>query len=277
MKERAYAKINMALDVFNIREDGYHDIRSIMVPISFYDDLEINIAEQDDYFCNRYHIRFNEHNSIIKLITALKEKYGINDHYMINLKKYIPVKAGLGGGTSDAAAALRIFQRMYGFKMSREEIIEICLKVGADVPFNYFNVPAVVSGIGDEIEPIEMKKDYHVVLVKPKTGVSTKEAYDILDMDKCDHPDIDKLKLALKNGSSLDGLLGNSLEESALILNDEVSTIKKMLLELGGEHVLMSGSGSTVFALSEDAAKTYELYEKLKNSQYFVRFARTMK
>ena len=277
MKDRAYAKINMALDVFNIREDGYHDLKSIMIPINFYDELEIVVADKDEFSCNRNYIRFNEHNSVVKMIMILKEKYGINDHHMINLNKSIPVKAGLGGGTSDAAATLRIFQRMYGLEMSKEEIIETCLKVGADVPFNYFNVPAIVAGIGDRVEPIEMKKEYHIILVKPKTGVSTKEAYETLDMAKCDHPDIDKLKLALEEGSSLTGLLGNSLEQSALLLNDEIASVKKQLKDLGGEHVLMSGSGSTVFALAEVEDKIYELYQKMKNGKHFVRFARTMK
>lgn len=277
MKDRAYAKINLALDVFNIRPDGYHDIRSVMIPIGFYDELEINKSDTDSHWCSKSYIRFNEHNSIIKMISILKERYGIDDHHEIILKKNVPSKAGLGGGTSDAAAALRIFQKMYSLEMSDEEILEVCLKVGADVPFNYYSVPALVTGIGDGISPIEVLKDYYVLLIKPKRGVSTKEAYELLNMETCDHPDIDRLMDALRNGDDLKGLLGNSLEQPAMLLNSDIGIIKNRLTEAGGENVLMSGSGSTVFCIGEDETKMKKLYEMFANSPYYVRFARTLK
>ena len=276
MKDKAYAKINLSLDVFNIRENGYHDLNSIMLPIQFFDELEINKASTDSFDCNRSYIRFNEHNSIAKMITILKERFDINDHYAIRLNKMIPTQAGLGGGTSDAAATLRIFERLYDLRLSKEEIIDICVKVGADVPFNYFNVPAVVKGIGDEIEPISIKKKYYVLLVKPRSGVSTKAAYEILDMEKCDHPDIEKLKNALINGDDIKGLLGNLLEQSALILNDEIREAKRKLSSYGIGEVLMSGSGSTVFSIAEDKASILYLYEQMKKEKYYVRFSETL-
>lgn len=276
MKDRAYAKINLSLDVFNIREDGYHDINSIMIPIRFFDELEIRIQDRDEYECNKSFIHFNEYNSIIKMISILKDKYGIDDHHYIRLEKLIPIKAGLGGGTSDAASALRIFQRLYSLKMSDEEIIEICTKVGADVPFNYYNVPAVVSGIGDKIEKIKVARTYYVLLVKPKTGVSTKQAYELLDMNICDHPDIERLKKALENGDSIHGLLGNSLEQPALILNEEIDRVIRKLRSYNIGDVLMSGSGSTVFCISEDKDEIRYLYEQFRSSRYFVRFTSTM-
>ncbi len=276
MKERAYAKINMSLDVFNIREDGYHDINSIMVPIDFYDELEIEKSSRDEYVCNRMHILFNRHNSIIKMINIVKERFHIDDHYSVKLNKHIPIKAGLGGGTSDAAAALRIMERMYELKLTDEERIDICLKVGADVPFNYYSTPAVVSGLGDVIEPFEMAKEYEVLLVKPRMGVSTVEAYESLNMDICDHPDIDALRLALTDGDSIEGKLGNSLEQPALKLNREVAVIKNRLGELGAKNVLMSGSGSTVFAISEDKQEIADLHDKMSRLGYFTRLTRTL-
>ncbi|MBQ6493570.1 MAG: 4-(cytidine 5'-diphospho)-2-C-methyl-D-erythritol kinase [Erysipelotrichaceae bacterium] len=276
MRDRAYGKINLSLDVFNIREDGYHDINSIMIPIDFYDELEINIADEDSFECNRSYIRFNEYNSIVKMIAVLKERYGMDDHYEIKLKKCIPVKAGLGGGTADAASTLRIFRRLYDLKMSDEEIIDISVKVGADVPFNYFNVPALVGGIGDKIETLEMKKEYYILLVKPGSGVSTREAYEKLDMEKCDHPDIERLREALIRGDSLHGLLGNSLEQSALMLNDEIRGVKELLLSYGCGEVLMSGSGSTVFCIDENRENILKIYDELKNSRYYVRFTKTL-
>lgn len=275
MKDRAYAKINLALDVFNIREDGYHDINSIMIPVNFYDELEINIAERDEYVCNKSFVRFNESNSIIKMIDVVKKRYNINDHYYINLNKVVPMQAGLGGGTSDAGSTLRILKKLYKLDLSKEDEREICVQVGADVLFNYYNKPAVVSGIGDYVEPFDMKKEYNVLIVKPRLGVSTKLAYEKLDMNICDHPNIEKLKQALINGDDINGLLGNSLEQSALLLNKDIETIKNILIENGASNVLMSGSGSSVFAISEDFNEIEKLAEIVKKRTYYVRITKT--
>ena len=275
MKDRAYAKINLALDVFNIREDGYHDINSIMIPVNFYDELEINIAEKDEYACNKSFVRFNESNSIIKMIDVVKKRYNINDHYYINLNKVVPMQAGLGGGTSDAGSTLRILKKLYKLDLSKEDEREICVQVGADVLFNYYNKPAVVSGIGDYVEPFDMKKEYNVLIVKPRLGVSTKLAYEKLDMNICDHPNIEKLKQALINGDDINGLLGNSLEQSALLLNKDIETIKNILIENGASNVLMSGSGSSVFAISEDFNEIEKLAEIVKKRTYYVRITKT--
>ena len=275
MKDRAYAKINLALDVFNIREDGYHDINSIMIPVNFYDELEINIAEKDEYVCNKSFVRFNESNSIIKMIDVVKKRYNINDHYYINLNKAVPMQAGLGGGTSDAGSTLRILKKLYKLDLSKEDEREICVQVGADVLFNYYNKPAIVSGIGDYVEPFDMKKEYNVLIVKPRLGVSTKLAYEKLDMNICDHPNIEKLKQALINGDDINGLLGNSLEQPALLLNKDIETIKNILIENGASNVLMSGSGSSVFAISEDFNEIEKLAEIVKKSTYYVRITKT--
>ena len=275
MKDRAYAKINLALDVFNIREDGYHDINSIMVPVNFYDELEINVADEDAYECNRSFIRFNEDNSIIKMINVVKDKYNINDHYHIKLNKIVPMQAGLGGGTSDAGSTLRILKNLYKLNLSQDEERDICVKVGADVLFNYYNMPAVVSGIGDYVEPFKMAKQYNVLIVKPRTGVSTKMAYEMLDMDKCDHPNIDKLKKALILGDDIHGLLGNSLEQPAFLINEEIVDIKNTLINNGCKNVLMSGSGSSVFAISEDYEEIEKLSQIVKDGPYYVRLTKT--
>ena len=276
MKEKARAKINLSLDVFRIREDGYHDLRSVMLPIGLCDELDISIAEEDSFFCKGRSFKVNEHNSILRMIRLLKERFAISDHYAICLDKQIPIKAGLGGGTADAAAALRIFEKLYDLKLSREEIIELCLKIGADVPFNYFNVPALVSGIGDEIQEIDVKKDYSVLLVKPRSGISTKKAYEKLDMNLCDHPDIDRLKKALALGKDLGGLLGNSLEQPAMALNRQIPLIRDRLKALGAKNVLMSGSGSAVFCIDEEEEEIARLYQAMCGQGYYVFFTRTL-
>ncbi len=276
MKQRAYAKINLSLDIFNVRENGYHDLNSIMLPIDFYDELEINVSKKDEYRCNRHYIRNSKENSVIKMIQILKERYLLKDHYSIVLNKQIPTQAGLGGGTADAAAALRIMQKIYQLEMTDDEIKETCMLVGADVPFNYYNVPAVVSGLGEEIEEIKLKKTYYILLVKPWFGVSTKQAYELLDLDQCDHPDIPKLKEALINGDRIDGLLGNSLEQPAFQLNSEIVKVKEQLTAAGARNVLMSGSGSTVFCIDEDREEIRKIAQQMKDSGYYIRFTRTL-
>lgn len=276
MKQRAYAKINLSLDIFNVRENGYHDLNSIMLPIDFYDELEITVSKKDEYRCNRHYIRNSKENSVIKMIQILKDRYLLKDHYSIVLNKQIPTQAGLGGGTADAAAALRIMQKIHQLEMTDDEIKEICMLVGADVPFNYYNVPAVVSGLGEEIEEIKLKKTYYILLVKPWSGVSTKQAYELLDLDKCDHPDIIKLKEALINGNSIDGLLGNSLEQPAFQLNSEIVKVKEQLKAAGARNVLMSGSGSTVFCIDEDREEIRKIAQQMKDSGYYLRFTRTL-
>ena len=277
MKDRAYAKINLSLDVFNVRDDGYHDLKSIMLPLDFFDELVINRQEKDEYICNRDFIKFDEKNSIIKMIDVVSKKYNLNDHYYINLNKHIPTQAGLGGGTSDAASTLRILQRMYNLNLTKEEIRDLCVAVGADVLFSYYNLPAVVEGIGDVVNTFEIKNDYYVLLVKPGLGVSTKKAYELLDMNACDHPNIDKLKENLINGQSLNNLLGNSLEEPSLKLNREIQTIKDSLIKNGATNVLMSGSGSSVFAISENKEEIESLYRCFSNSKYFIRYTKVIK
>ena len=276
MKERAYAKVNLALDVFNVRQDGYHDLRSIMVPINFYDELEIRISDKDEFYCDKEYVKSNPNNSILMMIEEFKSKFNIDDHYYVKLHKCIPSQAGLGGGTSDAAAALRILKKLYHLNLSKQEERDLCVAVGADVLFNYYNKAAVVSGIGDVVEPFRMKKIYSILLVKPRLGVSTKQAYENLDMEKCDHPDVDKLKIALEEGKDIKGLLGNSLEQPSLILNKDVKIIKDLLIANGANNVLMSGSGSTVFAISENYEEIATLNNIVKKQQYFTRFTQTL-
>ena len=275
MKDKAYAKVNLALDVFNIRDNGYHDIKSIMVPLDFYDDIEIEMSDKDEFICN-IELKYDEHNTIYKMIRLVKEKYNINDHFKITLNKRIPAEAGLAGGTADGASTLRILNKLYNLKLNKQEIKELCVKVGADVLFNYYNTPSLVSGIGDELEFIDIKKDYYILLVKPNSGVSTKQAYELLDMNKCDHPDVDKLKDNLISGLEIKNLLGNSLEEPALKINKDISDIKNEILKYT-DVAIMSGSGSTVFSIDEDENKIKDIYYKLKDLNCFVEYTKILK
>ena len=276
MKERAYAKINLCLDVVGRRDDGYHELKMIMVPIDFYDILEMNPAHETSLSLNRNYLPVNEKNTIIKAIRVMQEEYGFTEEFECILTKHIPTRAGLAGGSADAAAAIRMINRMLRLNLSMDEMIEIGRRVGADVPFCIMNRPALVEGIGEKIMPFRCHPDFDILLVKPRKGVSTKEAFDIVDNSENEHPDCMKLMNALimNDYEGVVTTLGNSLEPAAVQLVREIRTVKNRLTEMGFDGVLMSGSGSTVFGITKNSNLLNESMEILRNEKYFVRKTR---
>ncbi len=278
MKERAYAKINLCLDVAGKREDGYHELKMIMVPIDFYDVLEMNPAPETSLELNRAYLPVNEKNTIIKAIRVMQERFGIRTEYACKLQKHIPTRAGLAGGSADAAAAMRIITRMEKLAVSREEMIDAAKEVGADVPFCLLNRPAYVGGIGEKIQPFACRPDFDILLVKPRRGVSTKDAFEIVDSTEPVHPDCTAMRTALieNDYEKIIASLGNSLEDAAVQLVSEIKTVKEKLQSYGFDGVLMSGSGSTVFAITRDSGLLNRAMDELRQEKYFVRKTRIL-
>ena len=276
MKERAFAKINLCLDVVRRREDGYHDLRMIMVPIDFYDVLELVPSEETTMTLNRSYLPVNDKNTVIKAIHVMQERYGFNQNFACTLQKHIPTQAGLAGGSADAAAAIRMINRMMKLDLSAEEMINIAKEVGADVPFCTINRPALVEGIGEKIQPFTCHSDFGILLVKPRRGVSTKAAFGGLNFNTIQHPDVDGMKTALENGDyeGMIARLGNSLEEISLQLVEEIRDVKEQLTELGFDGVLMSGSGSTVFGITKSPRLLRESSDLMRANGYFVRMTK---
>ena len=273
MKERAYAKINLCLDVVGKREDGYHDLKMIMVPINFYDVLEMDFAKQTTLELNRDYLPINDKNTIVKAIHIMQEKYNLKEEFRCRLEKHIPTRAGLAGGSADAAAAIRMINRMCNLNLTKDEMIEVGKKVGADVPFCILNRPAFVEGIGEKITTFSCKPDFSLLLIKPRKGVSTAEAFHIVDEQEGIHPDCKAMQDSLEN-NDYDGIihcLGNSMENAAMILVPEIRKAKQDLLDLGFDGVLMSGSGSTVFGITKDTELLERSIDVLKKKRYFVR------
>lgn len=271
MKDRAYAKINLSLNVKRRREDGYHELESIMCPIFLYDEIEINKADEMSYSCDKWYVKFRDNNTIVKAMNYMKENYQITDNFEVKLTKRIPIKAGLAGGSTDGACVIRMLNGMYDLRMSKEEITKACLSIGADVIFTYYSRPALVSGIGENLDFFRIKDNYHVLLVKPNDGVSTKEAYEGLNLNECDHPDVETIREKIVVGADVTGHLGNSLEYSSFKLCPAINDIKKEMEGILPEKVLMSGSGSTVFAISKDKEEIENLYKIMKKHKLFVK------
>lgn len=279
MKIRAYAKINLGLDVIRRKENGYHDLKMVMVPIDFYDVLDIEIASKMSFECNREYVTSNPNNTVIAAIEYLRNKYGFKENFKIYLDKHIPTKAGLAGGSTDGAAAIIALNKLLKLNMSHEEMKEAALAIGADVYFCLVGKPSIVEGIGDIVTPFECKLDLDILLVKPKKGVVTKEAFKLINIDKAYHPDIDLMAKSLKDNDyeTFIKTLGNSLEEPSFRLVKEISDIKEEMLEMGFDGALMSGSGSTVFGVSNDKNVILKAQEKFKNDGYFVRRVKIVK
>lgn len=266
---KAFAKINWALSVLNKRNDGYHDIISLMHAIDLYDTLifepSAGIEIQTELPIKR------ENNLIYKAIIALQQYTGIKKGIKVTLQKQIPIGAGLGGGSSDAATTLKALNELWGLNLGVNTLQKIGVSIGSDVPF-FFNLPlCIVEGRGDIIKPLKIEKSYTLVIVKPEFSISTKWAYEFLNLEteltteyKKINNNIWQLYLLLCEGAYSNFHSWNDLEKSVSGKYPEIEKIKKKLLEAGALMSLLSGSGSTVFGVFNnevDANETLKIFE----------------
>lgn len=276
MKCKAYSKINLCLNVESKRSNGYHNLNMIMLPLDFCDFIDIKLSKEFKFESN---VILPESNTITKAIDYLRLKYGFKENFSISLDKRIPSMAGLGGGSSDAACIIKAIDNLLSLNMSRKDMFEIAVKVGADVPFFIVNRPAYVSGIGEVVEEIDVNLDFHILLVKPEKGVSTSEVYSLIDVDKCKHVDCDKVINALENndyGSMVESI-ENSLENVSIKLLNDILIIKNTLKEIGFDNALMSGSGSCVFAITQNISILEKGFRIMNEKGFFSKKALVLK
>ena len=255
---KSYAKINLSLNIVGKRSDGYHMLDMVMVPIELHDSIIIsslgkriadNFVTVDDFSNGLIH-----YNLASGAINALTKKYNIDQHFRVFIHKVIPMQAGLGGGSSNAAFTMQAVNQMLKLNAPKEELIELATPLGADIPFFINCEPARCQGIGEVLTPITIKNNYNVLIVKPKEGCSTKEVFKKYDSIGGGEANIEEVVRALENGD--DDLLAenmqNALENAAIAICPEIKEIKDYLFGKGLKMVMMSGSGSSVFALSTD-------------------------
>ena len=256
---KSYAKINISLRVVSKRKDGYHELDSLMLPIELHDSIIIStLKESSDNFVtvDDFSNGLIHYNLASSGIDALAKKYGFKTKFRVYIHKVIPMQAGLGGGSSNAAFTMKAVNNMLKLNASDEELSELAAPLGADIPFFIKCQPSRAKGIGEILEPLEIKNNYYCLIVKPTSGCSTKEVFAIADKKEYKPVDIDTVVKALKEGDDdlLAETMGNSLEEAAISLVPEIAQIKEFLKSLGLKIVMMSGSGSAVFALSTDSS-----------------------
>lgn len=279
MKIRAYAKVNLALDVVGKREDGYHELDMIMAPITLHDLIYIDrIDEGIMITTNNYKVPTDERNIMYKVAKILIERYHIPYGVKIHIYKHIPTQAGLAGGSADGAAVLRAMNQMFKLNLSLETLASIGKEVGADIPFCIYEKMALVRGIGEKLEFIDSQWTCYLLLVKPKKGVSTKKSFGMLNLKTAMHPNIMKMKKGIENHDyqSIVESLGNTLEEPSMKMVKDIEIIKQEMLDLGFDGALMSGSGSCVFGMTMDKNMLEKGYQYFKNKYNFVRMTQIL-
>ena len=260
IREKAYAKVNLGLDVLRKREDGYHEVKMIMQTIGICDELIISTSADTvgvNLLADVDTLPLDGTNLIVKAANFMMEKYNIKQGIDVKLIKNIPVAAGLAGGSSDAAATLRGMNRLFGLGLTEEELCRLALKIGADVPFCVHGGTYLSEGIGEKLTKLEDVPQCTVLVAKPNFGVSTGYVYANLHVDKIKkHPDMDKV-IECVNNKDLKGIASNMeniLENVTIHDYPFIQVIKDIMNDFGALNSLMSGSGPTVFGLFDNKA-----------------------
>ena len=253
---KALAKINLVLDVLRRREDGYHEVKMIMQTIGLNDDLEIRKTKTPgiQVKTNLYYLPTNENNLVYKAAKLLMDEFQIQDGVSIQLKKRIPVAAGMAGGSSDGAAVLWGINQMYGLGLSMQALMERGVRLGADVPYCIQRGTALAEGIGEKLSVLPPMPKCTILIAKPGISVSTKFVYENLhanDLKPEQHPDVDSMIEAMrqKDLGLLCSRMGNVLETVTIPAYPVINEIKRTMMDNGAIGSMMSGSGPTVFGI----------------------------
>lgn len=269
---KAYAKINLGLDILSRRPDGYHEVRMIMQTIRLFDKLLIRQthARGISVKSSLSYLPEDENNLAWQAASLFFKATGIPPAVHIDLEKHIPVAAGMAGGSSDAAAVLAGLNELHRTNLTLAELQAIGVQIGADVPYCLLQGTALAEGIGERLTPLPPAPPACCLVVKPPVSVSTRYVYEHLELASAPHPDIDAALLALRQGS-LPGLcaaLGNTLESVTIPKHPEIEKIKKRMRELGALGSLMSGSGPTVFGLFDNKKLAEHAFYEFKVGDY---------
>lgn len=264
---KAKAKVNLSLDVIGKQEDGYHKMKMINYSIDFFDRLEFSIRDSGIVLrSDAVDIPLNQKNLVVVAAEKFISHYGINKGVDIFLKKEIPHGAGLAGGSSDAAATLMGLNKLFGLNLLKDDLCQMGLKIGADVPYCIYGNTALVEGIGQIITPLPAFGKWAIILIKPDICINTAWAFKQLDLATINHPDIDGLiKSFATDGGRIDFKnAGNAFEKPIFEIYPELKKIKQELLDRGAEAAIMTGSGSTLVGYYANHAEAKKAFTQLK-------------
>ncbi len=268
---KAYAKINLGLDVTGKRADGYHIVRMIMQNVDLYDTLDFEENETGEIVLTTSSpkIPTDDSNLICKVARQLQDKFDVKKGANINLVKRIPVAAGMAGGSTDGAATYLALNELWNLGLSKKELCELAVSLGADIPYCIMGGTALAEGIGEELTAISDMPACTIVIAKPAIDVSTGWVYKELDSKEIvEHPDIDGIRSAIeaKDLNKMCELIGNVLEPVTAGKYQEIEKIEKLLEDNGAIRAFMTGSGPTVFAIFDDDVKAKAAYNAVEKS-----------
>ena len=269
-KLKAYAKINLGLDVIGRLPDGYHQVKMVMQTVGIYDELTFERAEQGIQITTDSGILpTDENNLIYKAARLMMEKYRIEEGIRVHLQKNIPIAAGMAGGSTDAAAAMQGMNRLFRLGVPKEELMREAVSIGADVPYCLLGGTALAEGIGEELTVLPPVPDMVLLVAKPEISVSTKYVYEHLDSaEKIEHPDIDGMAQAIRQ-NDLEGVIsrmGNSFEPEIIRKYPVIQEIKDLMEAGGARKAMMSGSGPTVFGIFYEKEKMEQAAAAIRES-----------
>ena len=270
VSKKAYAKINIGLDIVGKTDNGYHLLNSIMQQVDLYDVITVSREDEDGYSIaidsNNHDIPLDETNLAYKAADILMKEYKLSGKVSIYIDKRIPMAAGMAGGSTDGAAVLELINELYKLGLSKDELKDIGVKLGADIPFCIEGKGAICRGIGEIMTPLGTAPDMAVLIAKPPISISTKYVYTHLKLDSLNHPDMDKVITAYKSGDlkTVADFMGNVLESVSEKENEIITSLKASMLEEGAVGSLMSGSGPTVFGLFENMTLASKAGDKMK-------------
>ncbi|WP_373739433.1 4-(cytidine 5'-diphospho)-2-C-methyl-D-erythritol kinase [Jeotgalibaca porci] len=280
--EGAPAKINLTLDVLYRRADDYHELEMIMSSVDLADYLTFTPLEEDkiEVFTNKAFLPVDQRNHVYQIIKLVKERYNIREGMLVEIEKKIPVAAGLGGGSTDAAAALRALNRIWELNMSVQEMIELGMQVGTDVPYSIVGGTAFVSGRGEIVTPINPMPSCWVVLAKPRISVSTKTVFRALEVERLDYIPKSRIVADAIEIGDYKGMvdnLSNALEAVTFERHPKLRQLSERMERYGMDGVTMSGSGPTIIGFSQNYSRAKRVYNSLRGFCEEVYITRTLK
>ena len=267
---KALAKVNLGLDVIRRREDGYHEVKMIMQTVRLYDRIILEKTQKGiSMETNLSFLPVNEQNIAYRAAKMLMDEFHIQGGLHIKIDKHIPVAAGMAGGSTDGAAVLYGVNKIFELGLTKRQLMERGVKLGADVPYCIMRGTVLSEGIGEILTPVPSLPDCHILIAKPPVSVSTKHVYENLKLDKIEkHPDIDGMVEALRM-EELHGVtqrMENVLETVTIPEHPEIQQIKELMIKEGALNALMSGSGPTVFGIFDDREKGMRARDLLRKS-----------
>ncbi|WP_028274870.1 4-(cytidine 5'-diphospho)-2-C-methyl-D-erythritol kinase [Atopococcus tabaci] len=279
--EKAPAKINLNLDVLGKRDDGYHEMRMVMTSIDLADHLTFKPLEEDRIVLhsNSGFMPLDERNIVYKTALLVKERFNVTKGVDITIDKQIPIAAGLGGGSSDAAATLRGLNRLWNLGQSLEDLALLGAEIGSDVPYCVHGRTAHATGRGEKIELIEEIPQCWVVLVKPRKGISSWMIFENLNVESLQRYNTEEMLEAIKNHDyeQVAKHAGNALEQVSVEKQPAIKQIKEKMLQFGADAALMSGTGPTIYGLCKHSSRAHRVYNGLKGFCDEVYLVRTLK